>query len=128
MEEHSAEGSGMEGDKDKITVVYEDADGHRPIPINGAFGGLTPNGESVVAHAYIEHNSIPNLVTHNVDEQGRVNLSEGDPILRGEITRKVETTLTMSPEAAVRIGQWLMEKGQFALEERERRNSGGASQ
>jgi len=113
---------------DEITVVFEDEKDRRAVPVNGAFGGLAPNGQDVVAHIYLEHQSVPNLVTHRVDESGRVDLDEGDSIARGEITRKVQTSLAMSPEAAIRIGEWLKRKGQTGIQQRDDSNTPGQSQ
>ncbi len=103
----------------EITFVYEDADEVSTIAATGAHGGPTPDGASVVANLYVERASIPHHVSHQIDERGQVDLSEtSQQVSRGELTREVQTSLVMTPEHAMQLGQWLQENARQAMEQR----------
>lgn len=103
----------------KITIVYEEAEGKRTISASGAQGGVAPNGNSIVANFYVERGSVPHHVQHEVNEEGRVDLDQPiDAVTRGEVTREIQTTMVMTPEDAYRIGQWLMQHAEGALQRR----------
>jgi hypothetical protein len=104
--------------KGSITIVYEEAPSRPIIPVGGAYGGPTPDGASVVAHVYAEYVTIPAIQEHQVDERGRVDLGVGKPIKRADVTRLVQASLVLSPEASITIGNWLVEKGNNALQQR----------
>lgn len=109
-------------DQKKFTFVFEKAEGKRMLAVTGAIGGPNPEGSSVIAHLFVEHPSIPNIETHDVDENGRVDISKGgDPIRRGDVTREIQTTLVMSPETALSLSRWLERQSQVASERREAR-------
>lgn len=103
----------------EVTFVYEDAEQVQTISATGALGGPSPDGASVVANLYVERSSIPHHTTHQIDEQGQVDLSQtNEQVTRGEITREVQASLVMTPEHAMQLGQWLQRKAQQAMEQR----------
>lgn len=99
---------------DHITIVYDDRDNKPVLAVTGAHGGPSPDSNSVVAHLYIEHITLPSLVTHNVNPAGVVDLQTGDGVKRGDITRFVVGTLVLSPEAAIALGMFLVTQGENA--------------
>lgn len=110
----------MPDDQDnEITFVYENADDVPTIAATGAHGGPSPDGASVVANLYVERASIPHHVSHQIDEQGQVDLSEmSQQVTRGEVTREVQTSIVMTPEHALQFGQWLQENARQAMKQR----------
>jgi hypothetical protein len=109
----------------ELTFVYEEANDKRTITATGAQGGPTPDGAAVIANLYVERGSIPHHVSHRIDEHGQVNLDEpSGAVSRGEITRDIQATLQMTPEHAAQLGQWLVDKAQQAMQQREQ-NFGG---
>jgi hypothetical protein len=105
---------------DEVTFVYEDTDEVRTLAATGAHGGPTPDGASVVANLYVERASIPHHVSHQIDENGQVNLQEqSGQVTRGELTREVQASLVMTPEHAMQLGQWLQRNAQQAMKQRE---------
>jgi len=72
----------------------------------------------VSASFYHERGSIPNVISFAVDEEGRGNPNQGDRIARGDVTREIQVTAQMSPEMAISIGQWLIDKGKEGIERR----------
>ena len=108
------------GESDEITFVFENADEAPTIAVTGAYGGPSPDGASVVANLYVERSSIPHHVSHQIDEQGQVNLDEmSEQVTRGEVTREVQASLVMTPEHALQLAQWLQQNAQQALKQRD---------
>lgn len=101
MESHSS-------NSDRISISFEESPHHHTAPVNGAWGGPTPDGQ-IVAALYQERNTIPDIIEVEVQD-GVADPSKGDRISRGDILREIQATLVMSPEAAQRIGEWLIEK------------------
>lgn len=108
----------MADKKQTLSIVYEEPPSRPWIPVNGAIGGVSPDGSSVIANLYVEGGTLPALEDHEISVSGSVDLSKGNQIRRGDITRMIQATLVMAPEAAIRIGKWLAEKGQNALDNR----------
>ena len=103
-------------------IVYEESASKQDIFATGAWGGPTPMGTAVVGHLYVEGTTMPNYTTHEITEDGRLNLTAREEIKKGTFTRKVTATLMLPPETAVSIGRWLIEKGEAAMELRETMN------
>ena len=110
-------------DKGSLTIVYEEQEPRPTLPVSGAYGGYLPDGATIVAHVYTEFGTIPAMSEHEIEEGGMVNLSKGNLIKRGDVTRKVLATLVLSPESASIVGKWLVEKAQGALEIRGKKKS-----
>ena len=104
--------------QEKISIVYEKVPGKPTITATGAFGGPSPDNNSIIAQLYVEHTSVPSVITHNVREDRSVDLRHGDAISRGDATREIQATLVLSPEAAILLGDWLVKKGIGAIKNR----------
>ena len=104
---------------DTFTFIYQERDNKPTIAATGAYGGVTPDGKSVVAHLYVEYSTVPSLSEHDIGEGGIVDLLKGDVIKRAEATRDIQATLVLSPEAAQALGKFLSEKARNALKMRE---------
>ena len=103
-----------------ISVLYDEPTPRPCIPITGAIGGPSPDGSSVLAHVYLEYATIPAREDFEVDEKGKIDFTKGTRIARANVTRLVQATLSMSPEVAVRVGEWLSQHGRDAMEHRKR--------
>lgn len=109
----------MAEEKGTLSIVFDERDDRPHIPVSGAVGGPAPNGSMVYAHVYTEFATIPAMEDHSVEEGGRVDLSKGHQIRRGDITRTVLATLVLSPESAIAVGQWLVRNGNGAKKVRD---------
>jgi hypothetical protein len=107
----------MAEEKKSISIVYERNKEAKTIPVNGAFGGPTPDKSGVVMHLFLEHGSLP-VVTDLPIVDGIVKAGPGieESVTRGNFTREVQATVFMSAESAIRIGKWLIEKGKLIQE------------
>ncbi|MGH7518106.1 MAG: hypothetical protein ACREOC_11645 [Gemmatimonadales bacterium] len=101
-----------------LDIVYEEPPTRPIIPVQGAYGGPSPDGFSVVAHVYAEYATIPAREENVVLEGSRVDPSKATQIKRADATRLVQATLALSPETAMRVGAWLVEQGRIASEHR----------
>lgn len=103
-----------------ISIVYEEVPDRPVIAVGGAFGGASPDGTSVIAHLYNEFGTIPTATKHEMAADGQVDLTKGIPASRADVTRHVGATLVLSPEAAIRLGNWLTKHGADATEHRKK--------
>jgi hypothetical protein len=101
-----------------LDIVYEEVPNRPIIPVQGAFGGPSPEGFSVVAHVYAEFGTVPAREENELLAGSRVDPTKATYIRRADTTRLVEATLVFSPEAAISMGKWLASHGRAALKHR----------
>ena len=109
----------MADKKGTLSIVFEEREDRPHIPVSGAIGGPGPGGTLVYAHVYTEFATIPAMEDHDVSEHGSVDLSKGQRIRRGDITRSIEATLIMPPDVAIAVGTWLVTNGKAAQTSRD---------
>lgn len=105
--------------EEKFVISYVQADNRPTIVATGAHGGPAPDGCSVVANLYVEGGTLPLLEEHKVGKGGVIQLKDGVATRHSDLTRNVVAALVLAPENAVRIGQWLSEKGRQAIKIRD---------
>lgn len=101
-----------------ISIVSEKHKNAITVPVSGAWGGLSPDQTSIVVHFYVEYKTMPNIIDVEVDEHGHADPNKGKPVSRGDFTRETQATFMMTPESAISIGKWLVDKGSQALKNR----------
>jgi hypothetical protein len=106
-----------------FSAVYLDPKSRQTLAVSGAHGGLSADQASVVAHFYMEYGSVPTVMNVNLDPAGRF-VSEQPSVKKGDLTRELQASVSMSPEAAIRIGRWLMKQGEAAKVARKQPNKG----
>lgn len=104
----------MSEPKKEISFVYEKNRDSKTIPVNGAYGGPTPDNSGVVVHFYLEYSSIP----HSTDipiapGQQTIDPRSGRNISRGDYTREIQSSIFLSAESAITIGKWLINKAEI---------------
>ena len=103
----------------EILVTYHGEAGKIPIsPINGAFGGVDPHGEIIIANFFLEQQTNPVAGFIAIEEDGSVNPAEEKFQKRSDIQRTFVATFTMTPETARRIADWLIDKAQIIEQRR----------
>lgn len=100
----------MARDQGSFSVVLQESDDRRTIPVSGAWGGPSPDGTTIVVHLYVEYPPAPSIMTGPVEAGGRVDLTKAETVRRADVIREVLDTLVMTPSAARNVGQWLLEK------------------
>lgn len=112
---HLCWGLPMAEKETSFSYVYEEVPGRPVLPVQGAYGGPSPDGFSVVAHLYSEFVTVPAREEVQLDAEGRTVPNKQTYIRRADGTRLVSGTLVLSPEAAIRIGKWLYDHGRTAM-------------
>lgn len=98
-------------EKRQIQFQYIVPDGYTPAYCNGAYGGVTPQGD-IIANFYLERMPIPEMLIHDLNADG--SLSEvveavpDDSIAR--LVRYVFSGIILTESNARFIHQWLGEQ------------------
>lgn len=92
-----------------IKYKYKFDKNYNPKYVNGALGGINPQGE-VVINFYLERISIPNSQTYSIDENGLGNIEDMEPKdYNTSFVRFVESGILMDYKTAKEIHRWLGE-------------------
>jgi len=92
----------------EVTFKYRFAEDYNPKYVNGAYGGVGPQGELII-NFYMERQPIPKQETYKLGNGGQL----GDPVgrvpddLKSQIVRFVETGIVLNLESAKRVLGWL---------------------
>jgi len=96
--------------KKKVTIRYVRSADCRVVPVHGAWGSVTPQGD-VAAELYVERMEPPEEVVLEVEEGGHAREVEK----HGEHhVRDVQVGLLLKPAVAWALGQWLIQKAKQA--------------
>jgi len=93
----------------EIKIFFRRAAEFKMIPVSGVWGGLTPQG-NVYCDFFFEKAEIPENVVVQVGEGGTPAKEVGRNPQNQMFVREVVVGLSMQPEIARSIGQWLIEK------------------
>ena len=99
----------------QVSIHYEERPDKPTLTVSGAHGGITGDGQHVVAHVYAEWGMLPSLEQISIKPSGE---QESKIIKRGDVNREVQATLLMTPETALNFGKWLISKGMLAYNRR----------
>jgi len=80
----------------------------RVIKIHGAWGGLSPRGE-IQMNIFSERLPLPDSITQEVTDGGLGKIVEQVGTTAG-IVREVEAAITMTPDVARKVAEWLTNK------------------
>jgi hypothetical protein len=98
-----------------IKVYYEKSKDYRLIPVTGAYGGLSPNGE-VIIDFFVERRDSPKEITLEIDEHGKAT-EKGRAGQR--FVRERQFGIVMRPDIAVTVGKFILDKANLATVGRE---------
>lgn len=93
--------------KEKVTIVFEKNKNHIMAPITGAWGGLTPDQSSILINLFCDQPTLPSYQNINIAEDKSLDMEHSENVARGDITREVFGTFTMSSKTARAIASWL---------------------
>ena len=97
----------MENEK-TIKFKYVFAEDYTPIYCNGAFGGISPQGE-IIANFFLERMPIPRSVTNEVSQDGALSgvIAVEPNDFQDTVLRHVSTGIVMSEVGAKAVYEWL---------------------
>lgn len=98
-----------ERQKGTITFDYKLSPDFAVYAVSGAFGGLNTHGE-IVMTLYNERAAIPIRQTYNVGKDGSIDKRPVNVEKEKSLIRHVMFGVSMNPEVARSVGQWLIEK------------------
>lgn len=108
-----------------INFKYKFSELYNPVYINGAYGGINPQGE-IIMNFYLERSPIPKEEQYTIDElsvlTGPVTTDPEDH--SQNIIRFVETGIVLNLENAKKINEWL---GQHILQLEALKNQKGVN-
>lgn len=93
---------------DTIKVKYLFSDDYNPCYVNGAYGGISTQGE-IVMNFYLERQPIPKYIEHELTEEGRLgNVAEVSPEdFEKSVVRYVSNGVVVNLKTAKDIRDWL---------------------
>jgi hypothetical protein len=115
----------MESTSMKKTIVFEGGERAPVLPVSGAWGGVAPTGNSIVASFFQAYASLPNVISMEGPDPAHLDPNTGSRVVHGDITQHMVATLVMTPEDCKSIGKWLMDKADEALRIRQERSQQG---
>lgn len=101
----------MHEEKKELSLVIEKSKNAQTLPVTGVWGGPSPDGSNIISHFYVESHALPNVINIKADETGKFDPNHGQQIMRGDLTREIQSIFVMTPEVAISIGKWLIENG-----------------
>jgi len=96
------------GVPDDITFHYIKTSNYRTFHVDGAYGGLCPNG-NIYMEFFVERMPTPKKVTHSLNKDATL----GPPISaegKEGMIREIESGLVMDVITATRLRDWLADK------------------
>lgn len=92
----------------RIDFAYQKSNLHRVIKVDGAWGGIVPEG--IMMSVFSEIKQFPLSETYQLDEDGRIAVPIKSTGKQNSIVREIEATLVMSPRTAKSLMEWLKNK------------------
>jgi hypothetical protein len=95
-------------DQKSLKFKYIFSEDYNPTYVNGAWGGVNPQGE-IVANFYMERLALPNSQTQSINQDGKLSgVIESDPKdLNQSFVRFVKNGIIMNLQSAKSIHSWL---------------------
>lgn len=92
----------------KCKYIFDDA--YNPKYVNGAQGGISPQGE-IVVNFYLERSALPNSQTFSFDGKnlGDDDIAAEPKDLKNSFVRVIENGVVMNYQTAKAIHKWLGE-------------------
>lgn len=94
---------------ESIEFHFQKSNFFRVIKIHGAWGGLTPRSE-IQMNIFSERLPLPDSMTHAVNEAGGLGEIINSTGTTSGLVREVEATITMTPDVARVLAEWLLRK------------------
>ena len=92
----------------QIKFNYIFPENYNPVYCNGAFGGVSTQGE-IIANFFLERPPVPNSVTNSINSDGTLGgIVEVDPQnINDTIIRYISTGIVLNEENARAVYEWL---------------------
>lgn len=91
-----------------IQIHYIKTSSYRTYHVDGAYGGLTPNG-NIYCEFFVERNVTPQSITYGIDKTGRLGKLKKKTGKKG-LVREIECGISISIRTAFALKNWLEDK------------------
>lgn len=93
--------------KKDIQFHYIKTAAYRTFHVDGAYGGLTPNGQNMYMEVFVERNTTPQMIIQELNIDGT--LEEPPKKVEGKtgIVREIECGIVFNIGTAVALRDWL---------------------
>jgi hypothetical protein len=93
----------------EINIKYAKSIDYKMVSISGVWGGADPQG-NVTCEFYLEKVDHPDSVKITVDDESKVVKEEPQKKGKEELVREIQVGMSLNPQLARSIGQWLVKK------------------
>lgn len=95
----------------RVEYNYIFPDDYNPLYVNGAFGGISPQGE-ITCNFFMDRLPLPKSETYSVDEKGviRDRVQEKSEEQNYQVVRYVQSGVIMNLDCAKRVNVWLTQQ------------------
>ena len=101
-----SQSSGNGGVSPRVNFDYIKSQHFRVIHMDGAIGGLTPNGH-IHMSLYSERPAIPRRIVHSLEGNRLGDEIQSERITRDAIVREMDVDVQMTINAAIALRDWL---------------------
>lgn len=91
-----------------IQIHYIKTPSYRTYHVDGAYGGLTPNG-NIYCEFFVERNVTPQSITYGIDKTGHLGKPKKRTGKQGFV-REIECGISINIQTASALKDWLEEK------------------
>jgi len=110
--------------KNSISFEYKVLPTYNAYAVSGVHGGLNASGE-VVANFFHERSRIPKKQSYNITEDGQLTIDPDTPKPDDSIIRNILFSISMNPNTARVVGQWLVDRANEHQDFLEKQDQGG---
>jgi hypothetical protein len=91
----------------KLTITTRKAEDFKTFPAEGAIGGITPS-QMYQINFYVEAPNIPDEITHELSEDGKLGAQIDHKMKGGDIIRELQCALVMTIPQAESLARWIL--------------------
>lgn len=92
----------------EIKFFFQKSPNFTEVPVHGAFGGISPHGNSIYMAVYSERSAIPTAVVHEISDDGRLGPEDREKReTKDGVIRTVHYGMHMTIEQAKLIRDWI---------------------
>lgn len=92
----------------KLTITTRRAHDFKTYPAEGAIGGITPS-QMYQINFYVEAPNIPQQITHELTENGKLGPQIDHKVEGGDIVRELQCGLVMTISQAESLARWILQ-------------------
>lgn len=95
----------------ELKIKYKFDDNYNPTYVNGALGGINPQGD-IVVNFYLERGPLPNSTTYQLTESNQLGdiIDNSPKDIQNSLIRFIECGIILNLNSAKQINKWIEEQ------------------